>query len=91
MTVPSSKKLGIPEGKDRYQVTLTVETVTAVKADLKELGLHPAVFSGLMNEMLSKVAPTIHLLAEKKRSGETVSFHEVYALMLAQLATDEDS
>lgn len=91
MSNPSSRKLGIPEGKQRYAVTLTVETVDAVKADLKTLGLHPSIFSGLLDEMLSKSAPTIHLLAEKKRIGETVSFQEIYAMMLSQLATHDDA
>lgn len=81
----------IPEGKSRYYLTLTKETVETVKDDLLFLGLHRSTFSSLMDELLSKTAPVIHLLAEKKRSGETVSFHEVYALMLAQMAVEENA
>lgn len=85
----TAKSLGIREGKQRYAVTLTIETVNQVKNDLDFLGLPPSLFSGLLDEMLSKTAPTIHLLAEKKRVGEKVEMKEIYALMLAQLAFDE--
>ena len=74
--------------KTRIGVTVTKSVVDQVKQDIKSLGLHPATLSNLVDEWLTEFAPTLNLMAEKKRKGEQLSFEDVIGTVVEGIARE---
>jgi len=68
--------------KKRYFLSLDQEQTEQFKADLEALSLPPATFSNLVNEWIGNFSPSLHLMAEKKRKGEQLTFEEIMGTFL---------
>lgn len=71
------KKDGIPEGKKRYQVTLTKATVEDFQKIAKEMGIPLSVMSQVLDESLQKVTSSI----KKFRERGSATFADLFQLI----------
>jgi len=70
-------KSNIPEGKKRYQVTLTQATVEDFQKMAKEMGIPFSVMSQILDESLQKVTSSIKKFRERGSATFADLFHVI--------------
>lgn len=71
------KNDGIPEGKKRYQVTLTKSNVDDFQKLAKEMGIPLSIMSQILDESLQKVTASIRKFRERGTATFADLFHVI--------------
>lgn len=84
-------KVSIPEGKKRYTITLTEETMTRMHDYMKSKNAPKNMLSGLIDEFLTDVMQTIdELEAAQQRKGDSVGLGQLLQTVGGVISRRED-
>jgi len=72
--------------KKRFYLTLTKENTEQMHKNLLSLGLGKNALSGLVDDWLLKFAPTLQKMADKKLSGQQLTFEEILGDLFGELS-----
>lgn len=76
----------IPTGKKRYQITLTVDTVNQIRANMRTIGIPQNMFSKLIDDALSEsILPTFQTFANRKLEGKQLTLEDIMSLASGEL------
>lgn len=86
--MPDNK--GIPEGKKRYTVTLTEETMVRMKAYIRKNNAPPSLISTMIDELLLDVLKTFdELEAAQQRQGGKLGIADLFST-IGKIMTDKE-
>lgn len=76
---------GIPAGKRRYAVTLTVEHVEGFRALAKSLGMPPGVMSQALDDSLRNITASMELFRDRHAAKGSLTIGDLFEVVGQQL------
>ena len=81
----------VAQGKKRYMITLTVDTVARFQELTEKLGMAPGTMSKTLDDYLATVTRTIEELAKRGQEKGKVTLADMLALMAKEMEGQDDA